>query len=430
MAKGKARGKGRRGESPGDARRRRPALGNDPFERGAAQREPVPPREASPPSAPAGAPAPTPTPAPSATPAPSLPPPPLPDEAAPPSAGPSPPPRAGGGTEEAPASARAPVRRPPSIEEIEHRIEDTLASLEARLLELASRSGLGGSELGGLLLALLPRLGGRLSAAAELVRLLEPPERLDRFGMDARFGARASPLLDFLYGTWWRAEARGIERVPSSGPALVVANRGGAVPWDALVLRHALRRDHPAHRDLRPLLDDAACGIPVFGGAAIRLGAVRATPENADRILREGGLLGVFPEGSAGPRPWSDRYRIHRFGRGGFTKIALRHGAPIVPCAIVGSEEAAPPVSRGGWLAERLFPAAAGVAALFRLAPAALAPLPSKWSLRFGDPIATAGRGAAAADDPAAVNEITEATRAAIQAMLDEDVAARASVFL
>jgi 1-acyl-sn-glycerol-3-phosphate acyltransferase len=313
---------------------------------------------------------------------------------------------------------------------VEHRIEDTLSSLEARLQELAGKAGLGGRDLGGVLLALLPRLGERLFAAAELVRLLEPPERLDRFGMDPRFGERASPLLDFLYGTWWRAEARGIERVPSAGPALVVANRGGAVPWDALVLRHALRRDHPAHRDLRPLLDDAACAIPIFGGAAIRLGAVRANPENADRILDDGGLVGVFPEGSGGPRPWADRYRIQRFGRGGFTKIALRHGAPIVPCAIVGSEEAAPPVSRGGWLAERLFPTAAGVAALLRLAPAALAPLPSKWSLRFGEPIVTAGPGAAAADDPAAVNEITDATRAAIQAMLDEDVAARASVFL
>jgi len=209
-----------------------------------------------------------------------------------------------------------------------------------------------------------------------------------------------------------------------------VANRGGAVPWDALVLRHALRRDHPARRDLRPLLDDAACAIPVFGAAAIRLGAARATPENADRILDAGGLVGVFPEGSGGPRPWADRYRIQRFGRGGFTKIALRHGAPVVPCAIVGSEEAAPPVSRSGWLADRLFPSVTGLAALLRLAPAALAPLPSRWSLRFGESIQTAGYGPAAAEDPAAVSEITQRARDAIQAMLDEDVAARASVFL
>jgi 1-acyl-sn-glycerol-3-phosphate acyltransferase len=414
-------------------RRRAPALGNDPFERGAAPREPAPAREAA--SAaprpatsiptPAAAPSPRPSPplregegevsAATPTPAPAV-----------PSLRPSAPLRAGEG--EVPTAA--PPRRPPALEDVEHRIEETLASLEARLQELAGRAGLGGRDLGATLLALLPRLGERLAAAAELVRLLEPPERLDRFGMDPRFAERAGPLVDFLYGTWWRVEARGIERVPAVGPAIVVANRGGAVPWDALVLRHALRRDHPSRRDLRPLLDDAACAIPVFGAAAVRLGAARATPENADRILEAGGLIGVFPEGSGGPRPWADRYRIQRFGRGGFTKIALRHGAPVVPCAIVGSEEAAPPVSRGGWLTERLFPAAAGLAALLRLAPAALAPLPSKWSLRFGEPIETAGHGAAAAADLAVVNEITQGTRDAIQAMLDEDVAARGSVFL
>ena len=384
----------RKGKEPGGGRRRAPALGNDPFERGAAPREPAPARDA----APAAPSTPTPTPTPTAAPT--------------------------------PTPTAAPTRRPPALEDVEHRIEETLASLEARLQDLAGRAGLGGRDLGATLLALLPRLGERLAGAAELVRLLEPPERLDRFGMDTRFAERAVPLLDFLYGTWWRVEARGIERVPAAGPAIVVANRGGAVPWDALVLRHALRRDHPARRDLRPLLDDAACAIPVFGAAAIRLGAARATPENADRILDAGGLVGVFPEGSGGPRHWADRYRIQRFGRGGFTKIALRHGAPVVPCAIVGSEEAAPPVSRSGWLADRLFPSVTGLAALLRLAPAALAPLPSRWSLRFGESIQTAGYGPAAAEDPAAVSEITQRARDAIQAMLDEDVAARASVFL
>jgi 1-acyl-sn-glycerol-3-phosphate acyltransferase len=259
------------------------------------------------------------------------------------------------------------------------------------------------------------------------VRILEPPERLDRFGLDARFSDRAQPLLDFLYSTWWRTEVRAAERVPAAGAAVVVANHAGAVPWDALVLRHAIRRDHPAHRDLRPLLDDRECDLPVFGGAAIRLGAVRSTPENAGALLAAGALVGVFPEGHlAAQRSWRDRYRIQRFGRGGFAKVALRAGVPIVPCAIVGGEEASPTLPRTG-IAERLGLRALG---LLRLAPAALAPLPSKWTVRFGEPIATGERGAAAAEDPAAVNELAERTRATIQAMLDEDVAARASVFL
>jgi 1-acyl-sn-glycerol-3-phosphate acyltransferase len=212
---------------------------------------------------------------------------------------------------------------------------------------------------------------------------------------------------------------------------VVVANHGGLVPWDALVLRHALRRDHPAHRDLRPLLDDREAELPVFGAAAIRAGAVRATPDAADRLLAAGDLLGVFPEGSAGARkPWRDRYTLVRFGRGGFVKVALRAGAPIVPCAIVGSEEASAGIARTGWLAERLgVPLLAANPAL-RLAPAAALPLPSRWTLRFGEPIDVAGLSREAADDPAVVNGLAERARAAIQSMLDEDVASRTSVFL
>jgi 1-acyl-sn-glycerol-3-phosphate acyltransferase len=197
------------------------------------------------------------------------------------------------------------------------------------------------------------------------------------------------------------------------------------------VLRHALRHEHPAHRDLRPLLDDEACAVPIFGPAAVRAGAVRATPEAADRILAGGGALGVFPEGSAGARkPWRDRYTIARFGRGGFAKVALRAGAPIVPCAIVGSEEASAGISRTGWLAERLGVPLLAANASLRIGSAALLPLPSRWTIRFGEPVDTADLGPAAASDPAAVNALAERVRSAVQAMLDEDVAARTSVFL
>jgi 1-acyl-sn-glycerol-3-phosphate acyltransferase len=203
------------------------------------------------------------------------------------------------------------------------------------------------------------------------------------------------------------------------------------IPWDALVLREALRRAHPAHRDLRPLLDDRECDMTVVGGIAVRLGAVRAAPESAERILRDGGVVAVFPEGSAGARkPWRDRYRIQRFGRGGFVKIALRTGAAIVPCAIVGSEEASPGISRTGWLAERLGIPLLSANPLFVVGAAALLPLPSKWSLRFGRAIEPPAHGAADAEDPAAVNALAERVRAELQAMLDEDVAARSSVFL
>jgi 1-acyl-sn-glycerol-3-phosphate acyltransferase len=279
--------------------------------------------------------------------------------------------------------------------------------------------------------SLWPPVRERLSAALDLVRLLEPPERLDRFGMDPRLCERALPLVELLYASWWRVAARGLEHVPDEGPAVVVANHAGLLPWDALVLRHALRRDHPAHRDLRPLLDDAACDRTFSGGLAVRLGAVRADPASAARLLSDGALVGVFPEGSAAEaRPWRERYRLTRFGRGGFVRVALRAGAPVIPCAIVGSEEAAPAIARTGWLADLLrLPLLASQPA-FRLAPAGVLPLPSRWTLRFGPAVDLGGLGPESAGDDAAVAEASERTRRVLQAMLDEDVAARTSVYL
>jgi 1-acyl-sn-glycerol-3-phosphate acyltransferase len=316
---------------------------------------------------------------------------------------------------------------------LERRLDTALGQLEARLEDLASRAGLGAveAELRLALARLAPAVRQRLATLGDLVRLLEPPERLDRHGMDPRFAERLSPLVELLYSTWWRVQVRGIEAVPPAGPAIVVANHAGVVPWDALVLRHALRRDHPARRELRPLLDDRECELPVFGAAAVRAGAVRASPDAAERLLAEGGVLGIFPEGSAGARkPWRDRYTVLRFGRGGFAKVALRARAPVVPCAIVGSEEASAGISRTGWLAERLGIPLLAASPAFRLAPAALLPLPSRWTLRFGAPVDVREHPASAADDPAVVNEIAEKVRATVQAMLDEDVAARTSVFL
>jgi 1-acyl-sn-glycerol-3-phosphate acyltransferase len=249
--------------------------------------------------------------------------------------------------------------------------------------------------------------------------------------MDARFAERFAPVAELLYAGWWRTVVREAAHVPERGPAIVVANHAGVVPWDALVLREALLRDHPARRTLRPLLDDRECDLPVVGPMFIRLGAVRASPQAAEALLAEGQLVGVFPEGSAGARkPWRDRYRLQRFGRGGFVKLALRTRTPIVPCAIVGSEEASPGISRAGWLAERLGVPLIGKGAALQFGPAAVLPLPSRWSLRFGPPVPLDGRGPEAAQDPAIVNVLTERVRATLQAMLEEDLAARGSVFL
>lgn len=158
---------------------------------------------------------------------------------------------------------------------------------------------------------------------------------------------------------------------------------------------------------------------------------MRAGAEAAEAILRDGGMVGVFPEGSQGARkPWRDRYQLLGFGRGGFAKLALRTGATIVPCAILGSEEASPGISRPGWLADRLgIPLLSGNPAL-RLGAAAFLPLPSKWTIGFGEPIDTSASGREAAEDPRAVGDLTARVRSTLQAMLDQAVAARGSVYL
>ncbi|HYD39193.1 MAG TPA: lysophospholipid acyltransferase family protein [Anaeromyxobacter sp.] len=405
MAGPKKRAKPRRART-GTVRNKqsRPAravLGNDPFARGAAPRAPA-----------AQASAPTPPP-----PKPVVPPTP---QARPPAAAPS---------------AAAPAREEPAprLASVERRVEAAIEQAEARLVELAGRARLRDApeELWSALAGVVPKLQAGIAAALDLVRLLEPPERLDKYGMDARFDERFAPVAELLYSTWWRTVVREAGHVPARGPAVVVANHAGVVPWDALVLREALRRDHPAHRPLRPLLDDRECDLPLLGPMFVRLGAVRASPQAAEALLSEGQLVGVFPEGSAGARkPWRERYRLQRFGRGGFVKLALRMRAPIVPCAIVGSEEASSGISRAGWLAERLGVPLIGKGAALRFGPAAALPLPSRWSLRFGPPVPLDGRGPADAQDPAIVNVLTERVRATLQAMLEEDLGARGSVFL
>jgi 1-acyl-sn-glycerol-3-phosphate acyltransferase len=138
----------------------------------------------------------------------------------------------------------------------------------------------------------------------------------------------------------------------------------------------------------------------------------------------------VFPQGSrAGEQPWQERYRLHQFGRGGFARIALHTGAPVIPCAIVGSEEAAVPFARSGWLAELLaMPLLAGTRGI-PVGPLGALPLPSRWTIRFGEPILTAGR-AADAERAVAVNALAADVRDTLQRMLDEDLAARRSVYL
>lgn len=256
---------------------------------------------------------------------------------------------------------------------------------------------------------------------------------VDDFGRDPKATARWEWFLEFLYSMWFRVECEGLENVPAKGRAVLVANHAGTLPYDSLMLVHAVRRDHRSRRDVRPLVEDPVFHLPFLGPIMNRIGGVRADPDNAERLLLRDELVAVFPEGEKGMgKLWRDRYRLQRFGRGGFVRLALRTGAPIIPVAIVGAEEAAPMVGKITWFAKNMGLPWVPITMTFPwLGPAGLLPLPSKWKLRFGKPIDVAGSyGRAAADDRLLVNRVADEIRSSIQSSVNDLLGSRRSPIL
>jgi 1-acyl-sn-glycerol-3-phosphate acyltransferase len=252
----------------------------------------------------------------------------------------------------------------------------------------------------------------------------------DEWGYDPDFAAAAEPLLSFLYDRWWRVTATGTEHVPREGRALLVANHAGVLPWDAAMMTTALRRAGVV-RDPRFMVLDWAFGLPWVAPAIRRNGGVPASPYNALRLLRQDHLVMVFPEGAKGVgKPFGQRYRLQRFGRGGFVELALRTGAPIVPCAVVGSEEIYPKLGELPGLARLLGAPYFPITPTFPLlGPFGVIPLPSRWRIAFGAPIDLGGLGPDAADDRATVLEIAEDVRERIQGMVLDNLIERPGAF-
>ena len=267
-----------------------------------------------------------------------------------------------------------------------------------------------------------PAATGALSGLVQLVRAglgmdPDPGDRED--GRDERLAEKVRPLGDFLYERYWRVRVEGAEHLPA-GPCLVIANHGGVLPVDGPVLHAALRRERPDLPSARWLVEDAVYHSAFLGPVLHRLGALRASPENAVRVLREGRPLVVFPEGNVGTgKPWSERYQLQRLGRGGFVKIALQVGVPLVPVAIIGSEETSPLLAR----------VPAQPLGLPWLALTGPLPLPARWSIRFGPPITPSDLGPSTDPLAARVERGTELTRTALQGMLDALVSERPDPF-
>jgi 1-acyl-sn-glycerol-3-phosphate acyltransferase len=261
----------------------------------------------------------------------------------------------------------------------------------------------------------------RVAGFLSLVRhRLTGDYEVDEFGFDKQLTESVFlPLLRPLYRSWFRIETYGVKHLPDDGPALVVANHSGTVALDAVMLAVAVHDEHPSNRFLRLLGADFVFRMPGLSEVARKSGSTLACNPDAERLLRNGELVGVFPEGFKGVgKPFADRYKLQRFGRGGFVSAALRTGTPIVPASIVGAEETYPMLGNIRPLARLLGAPYFPVTPLFPwLGPLGMVPLPSKWLIEFGEPIKTEGR-VDEADDPMAVFNLADQVRETIQQTL------------
>lgn len=253
---------------------------------------------------------------------------------------------------------------------------------------------------------------------------------VDEFGMDSQLLAQGRVLLDLLADRYWRIETAGLENIPKSGPCLFVANRSGILPYDGLMLSHAIERSATGIGRPRFMVADWLITLPFMQPYLARLGGVRACRENADRLLRTGHSVVAFPEGVKGAaKVFRERYRLKRFGRGGVVRAAIENRVPLVPVGIVGPEEAHPVLFKSHLPARLVGLPFIPVTPTFPLlGPLGLLPLPTKWLMTFGAPVDlddTSGE----AGEELLVSRLTEELRGRIQRLVDEGLERRDSVW-
>ena len=254
---------------------------------------------------------------------------------------------------------------------------------------------------------------------------------VDEFGMDEASLDRAGPVLDALFETWWRVEVHGLDRLPPTGGCLLAANRSGVVPYDGLMLSHAVARFEPSRTRPAFLVDDRVAGLPFVQPQLARLGGVRACAENTLRLLRSGRRVVAFPEGVRGAtKLFRDRYRLQRFSRGGVVRLALETRRPLLPVGIVGAEEAHPVLFKTHRSARAMGLSFLPVTPTFPLlGPLGLVPLPTKWGIRIGEPLDLDDLPPDAARDDRLVSRLTEELRVRVQERVDRALGDRQSVW-
>lgn len=264
-----------------------------------------------------------------------------------------------------------------------------------------------------------------------LKRRLTGEYETDEWGYDPEMLQAAKPFFDFLYNRYWRVETTGIENIPEEGRALLVVNHSGQLPWDGSMVATAVYNEHPAQRLVRNLYGDWFTTLPFVSVVFSRLGQVLANEQNGIRLLEQEQLVAVYPEGYKGVgKLFKDRYKLERFGRGGFVRMALQTGAPVIPVAVVGAEETYISLAKSPALANLTgFPYFPISPTFPWLGPLGFVPLPTKWTIDFGEPITFEGFDLDQANHLVANTQLSDQVRNVIQEMIYQRLAERKSIF-
>jgi 1-acyl-sn-glycerol-3-phosphate acyltransferase len=255
---------------------------------------------------------------------------------------------------------------------------------------------------------------------------------VDDFGFDRQWTESFLTMFKGLYRDYWRVETAGVEHVPATGRALLVANHAGVLPWDGTMIKTAVFMEHPQPRHVRALVASQFMGMPVMSWFLRRTGQAVGHPDDTRRLLERDELVLVFPEGTRGTgKSFKHRYRLRRFGRGGFVATAIRAGAPIVPISVVGSEEIYPMIGDLGPVARAFGLPYFPVTPFWPwLGPLGMIPLPSKWRIQFHAPVDVTHLPVEAADDQHLVMTLSDEVRSTIQRGIYDNLKLRRGVFL